>query len=256
MNRLLLPREHGAYAELGFPLLSGLVLGTPGAASWLFAAAAVLLFVANEPFVVLLGARGRRPQQAFAARARAQLAIVGGAGVAAGSAALWLAPTAARELSVVPVLLVACLVPMVLARKLKSLAGELVACAAFSAMHLPVAAAAGVEGAALWGPAAMWLAVAVSATLAVHAIKARVTGASPWVVAAAPWAARLAVLAALAAWLAVPPARFVAQAALVPLAAMLVVDRLALSPRKLKQLGWSLVAADALAVALLAAARG
>ena len=37
MSRHLFPREHGAYAELGFPLLSGLVLASPGAASWLSA---------------------------------------------------------------------------------------------------------------------------------------------------------------------------------------------------------------------------
>lgn len=256
MNRLFLPREHGAYAELGFPLLSGLVLGAPGTAAWLFVAAAILLFVANEPLSVILGARGRRSQEESSARARAQLGVLGGAGVAAGVAALALAPAEARALAAAPAFLVACLVPLAIGRKLKSLPGEALACAAFSAMHLPVAASSGVAGAALWGPPVMWFAVTVSATLAVHAIKSRVTGASPGVVAAAPWVARLALLAALAAWLALPQARFVAQAALLPLAAILVVDRMALSPRKLKQLGWALVAANALAVALLAATRG
>ena len=46
MGKIHLPREHGAYAQLGFPLLSGLLLGSPGAAAWLFVAAAFLLFVA------------------------------------------------------------------------------------------------------------------------------------------------------------------------------------------------------------------
>ena len=252
MNKHLVPREHGAYAELGFPLLSGLVLGSPGAASWLFVAAAILLFVANEPLVVLLGARGKRLQQELAAPARRQLAILGGLGTAAGLAGLWLAPPAARWLAWVPAIIAIGLVPVVLSKNLKTLPGEVVAGAAFSAMHLPVAAAGGVGGVALWGPSVMWFVVTVTATLAVHAIKSRVTGAAPWVVPAATWGARAALLAALATWVWVPVWRGVALAACLPLAGMVVVNRLALSPRKLKHVGWAVVAANALAVTLLA----
>ncbi|MGE0355406.1 MAG: YwiC-like family protein [Burkholderiales bacterium] len=254
MDKRLLPREHGAYAELGFPLLSGLVLGAPGAAAWLFAAAAILLFVANESVVLLLGVRGNRLRQELAVPARGLLVLLGGLGVAAGAAALWLATPEARALALVPAAFAAGLVPVVLSKNLKTLPGEVVAGAAFSAMHLPVAAAGGVAGAALWGPPFLWFAVTVSATLAVHAIKSRVTGATPWVVPAANWGARLALLGALAAWAWLPGARFVAMAACLPLAGVVVVNRLRLSPRKLKQVGWALVAANAVAVALLAAA--
>jgi len=252
MQKHLLPREHGAYAELGFPLLSGLVLGSPGAAAWLFVAAAILLFVANEPLVVLLGARGKRAQQGLAVPARRQLAILGGLGVAAGLAALWLAHPGARWLALVPAAIACGLVPVVLSRNLKTLPGEVIATAAFSAMHLPVAAAAGVDGVLLWGPPVMWFIVTVTATLAVHAIKSRVTGAAPWVVPAATWAARLALLAALAASVWMPGWRIVALAACLPLAGVVVVNRLALSPRKLRHVGWAVVAANALAVTLLA----
>ena len=99
MNKHLIPREHGAYAELGFPLLSGLLLGSPGAAAGLFVAAAILLFLANEPLVVLLGVRGKRAQQDHAAAARHGLALLGGLGIAAGIGALWLAPPQARWLA-------------------------------------------------------------------------------------------------------------------------------------------------------------
>ena len=49
----LWPREHGAYAQLGFPLLSGLIYagGEPGAVA--FAAVAVCHFFAHEPLAVL-----------------------------------------------------------------------------------------------------------------------------------------------------------------------------------------------------------
>lgn len=253
MDKHLLPREHGAYAELGFPLLSGLVLASPGLAAWLFVAAAILLFLANEPLVVLLGVRGKRAREEHAVAARRGLAALGGLGAVAGLAGLWLAPEGARWLALVPAAFAAGLVPVVLAKNLKTLPGEVIAGAAFSAMHLPVAAAGGAAGVALWGPPVLWFAVTVCATLAVHAIKARVTGANPWVVPAASWAARLTLLAALAAWVWVPGWRTVALAACLPLAGVVVVNRLALSPRKLKQVGWAVVAANAVAVSVLAA---
>jgi hypothetical protein len=253
MSKHLWPREHGAYAELGFPLLSGLVLGSPGAASWLFVAAAILLFLANEPLVVLLGVRGRRAREESGTAARRQVLLLGGLGAAAGIAALWLAAPAVRVLALVPAALAAGLVPVVLSKNLKTLPGEVIAGAAFSAMHLPVAAAGGATGGALWGPPVLWFATTVCATLAVHAIKSRVTGAAPWVVPAAAWTARLALLAALATWIWIPGWRTLALAASLPLAGVVLVNLLAPSPRKLRQVGWAVVAANALAVTVLAA---
>ncbi len=150
-----------------------------------------------------------------------------------------------------PAVLAVGLVPVVLSKNLKTLPGEVVAGAAFSAMHLPVAAAGGAAGVALWGPPVLWFAATVCATLAVHAIKSRVTGVAPWVVPAASWSARLALLAAVAAWVWVPGWRTLALAASLPLAGVVVVNRLAPSPRKLKHVGWAVVAANALAVTVL-----
>ncbi len=124
MSKHLIPREHGAYAELGFPLLSGLVLGSAGVASWLFVAAAMLLFVANEPLMVLLGVRGKRVQQERGGEARRLLGVLGGLGVAAGLAALWLSPPLVRWIVLVPAALVACLVPVVLARTSRGSPGK------------------------------------------------------------------------------------------------------------------------------------
>jgi len=253
MDRRLLPREHGAYAQLGFPLLSGLLLGSPGAASVLFAAAAVLLFLANEPLVLLLGVRGKRPQQELAAPARRHLALRAALGGAAGLAALWFAPPAARWLALVPAAFAAALAPVVLAKNLKTLPGEIVAAAAFSSMHLPVAAAGGVTATLLWGPPVMWFAATVVATLCVHAIKARSMGRTPWVIPAARWTAWLALLVALAVCALLPGWRAVALAACLPLAGVVVLNHLSPSPKRLKQVGWTLTAANALALTVLAA---
>lgn len=253
MNQYLLPREHGAYAQLGFPLLGGLVLGTPGVASFLFALAAMLLFLANEPLLLLLGVRGKRLQTEWAASARWQLALRAALGGIAGLAALWLAPPLACWLALVPAAFAASLVPIVLAKNLKTLPGEIIAAAAFSSMHLPVAASGGVAGTLLWGPPLMWFAATVAATLCVHAIKARSMGRNPGVIPAAAWTAWLALLAALGVSAFIPAWRTVALAACLPLAAAVILNRLAPSPKRLKRVGWTLTASNVLALGLLAA---
>lgn len=253
IRNLLLPREHGAYAQLGFPLLGGLLLGAPGASAFLFAAAAILLFLANEPLVLLLGVRGRRQQEELANPARRHLALRAALGGVAACAALWFAPLETRWLALAPAAFAAALVPLVLAKNLKTLPGEMVAAAAFSSMHLPVAAAGGVAGTLLWGPPLMWFAATVAATLCVHAIKARSVKRTPWVIPAAAWTARVALVGALAILAWVPGWRPIALAACLPLAGIVVLNQLAPSPKRLKQVGWTLTAANALALALLAA---
>ena len=59
-RRLLLPKEHGAYAEIGFPLLTVLLLGVPSSAALLLSIAVVCVFLLHEPALVLLGHRGAR----------------------------------------------------------------------------------------------------------------------------------------------------------------------------------------------------
>jgi hypothetical protein len=248
---MLVPREHGAYAELGFPLASGLLLGAPGAPSWLFAAGAIVLFVANEPLMVLTGARGKRLREEMGSRARWQLALLAGAGGVMWLAALAMAEPGARSLAFVPATLALLLLPMAMGRELKTLGGEFLAAAAFSTMHLPVAAAGGVGGAMLWGPALMCFVTTVVATLSVHAVKARVTGKSPWLIAAAQACAVIALVAAAALAPLVPEIRYVALAAQAPLAACVAVNALAPSPKKLKPIGWTLAAANTIALAIL-----
>lgn len=54
------PKEHGAWGQTIVPLVVGLALGTPGLAALAIAIAAILLFLAHEPLVLLLGQRGTR----------------------------------------------------------------------------------------------------------------------------------------------------------------------------------------------------
>ena len=77
MSRLLLPREHGAYVQLLAPLtLSFLLTGGGNVAAALFAGAAIVAFVANEPLLVLLGHRGKRANQQSRPRAIRMLSVL------------------------------------------------------------------------------------------------------------------------------------------------------------------------------------
>lgn len=51
MSRLLFPREHGAYGQLGVPLAVALASGRPGLVSIAFALVATAVFLAHEPLL-------------------------------------------------------------------------------------------------------------------------------------------------------------------------------------------------------------
>lgn len=53
--RSLWPREHGAYAELGLPLLVALVAGSRTWRAFAMTAGALAVFLASEPFLILVG---------------------------------------------------------------------------------------------------------------------------------------------------------------------------------------------------------
>jgi hypothetical protein len=200
---------------------------------------------------LLIGARGVRLQLDAAEPARRQLAALAPLALLIGLAALVAAPPAARVLLLVPAGLALLLVPLVLARRIKTIAGETLVAGAMAAMHLPVAAAGGVTGLVLWGPAAVWFSGFFLATLAVHGIKARQKRRSPLIVTTASLLPVAGLLAALTLALLVPALRVFGIVLAVPLLAVLAVTLARVHPRALKRVGWTLVAADAATLALL-----
>lgn len=250
--KLLLPREHGTYAQLTFPILSGLLLGRPGLSSFSFALAVVCMFLAYEPIVVLVGIRGIRLQREQQAAARRQLALLLPPAALLGAGSLAFAPAGMWHLLLLPALFCALLLPLVPAGRVKSLAGETLVAAALASVHLPLAAAAGVDGLALWGPAAVWFAGFFLATLAVHGIKARHKRRHPWMTTAALVIPVAAAFTAAVLALTAPSLRALALVATVPVLAVLGVNVARVHPRALKRVGWTLVAANTLTLALLA----
>ena len=256
-----MPREHGAYAELGFPLCAALALGNGAAAAWVLAAAAMLAFLAYEPLAVSLGHRGTRARREQGWAARRAVAVR-----ATGTVAAAIGGVLASEEHVRAQVLVGGLVwiaaagvagAFVLARGARTLPGEVAVAAALSASALPVALAGGVAPAPAWSMAAVWAAGYGVSTLAVHRVidrtkgraapgqPARITGAAVAVVALAAVAAGVGVIS----WW-VP-------AGLAPLCAFAAVLTWAPVPaRRLKAVGWSLVGASTVTLALLLAGLG
>ena len=252
MRTVLTPREHGTYAQLAFPLLSGLIVGgatLPGVA---LALAVVCAFLAYEPAAVLLGVRGVRLQRERSRAARRQLAVFVPIALVLAAAALHQAPQRARLLLLVPAALAALLAALLPARRVKTIAGETIAAAALASMHLPIAAAGGVAGVALWGPALVWFVAFFLATLAVHAIKARQKQRDRWLGAVAVGSTIAVGAVAVALAVGVAPLRLPALALAAPLAAVFAVNVSRVHPRALKRVGWTLVASDVAALALLA----
>src|SRR5512142_680277 len=152
----LLPREHGAYAQIIFPLLTALALGDRNASELLWVAAAAALFVVHEPLLILAGERGRRIQAQLGVRARTFAMVLIFAAAAAGIMGWWLAPQRARLAALLPFALGVLLLSLIIAHKEKTLAGELLAALTFSTMLLPVALAGGVHWRAAVIACAVW----------------------------------------------------------------------------------------------------
>jgi hypothetical protein len=148
--RLLLPREHGAWGQLGVPLVTALASATPTVAAGAFAVAAGALFLSHEPLLVLLGHRGVRALREDGARARRRFLGLVLLGASSGIVGLAMAPRA-RAASSIPLLLALVVAAFIAHRSERSAAGEVVAAAALSSSGVPVMVASGIKlHEALW----------------------------------------------------------------------------------------------------------
>lgn len=249
----LLPREHGAYAQVVFPLLTALALGGITASALLLVLAVLTVFLAHEPVLVLLGSRGGRAKRETSALAGRRLAWLIMAGLPAGLVGLWLAPPAARVAASIPLALAVVLAPLILRRQEKTAAGETLVAITLSAAMIPVAAAGGATLSVAAGAAVVWASVFVLGTLTVRGIIARAkkTAQAGWSPLAGPALSASAILlaSALALTEQVPA---LAALAVVPTAVVaLVFGLLGVHPRNLRRMGWSLVASNLAVLAAL-----
>jgi len=253
------PKEHGAYGQLLFPLLTSLAVGHRTPSAVLLACAAASAFLAHEPLLVLLGQRGPR-----AAREQRSRAIVWFTASVIATAAL--AGAAIRETRagisiagalLVPTALAVVLAIVIVSRREHTIGGEILAALTFASLALPVARAAGAAQFVAVTCAAVFAAVFVAATVCVHAVIAR-TRRPPSIGTRAAGAA-VAIGSVVGLWLLgrwdlVSNLSF---AAAVPACVVSLVAGLGMrSAKRLRVVGWSLMVTTLMAAALLVAAFG
>lgn len=165
---MLWPKEHGAYAEVIFPLLTGLALGRPTFVAALLVAASLGAFLLHEPLLVMVGARGQRVRDAHGGAAGRQFRIIGAVTVLTGVVGMVLANDATRWALVPPAVLAHFVVPVVLLGREKTAIGETLVAATLSAMAVPVAIASDVAWPTATIAAVLWFAVFLLGTLMVR----------------------------------------------------------------------------------------
>lgn len=248
---MLVPREHGAYGQLLFPVLTALLIGRPAAAAYLLAAAGTAAFLAHEPLLVLLGQRGSRAARNQRAEAWRSLFVSGSVAVVAGIGGVILFPRTLLHVLLVPLALAAIVGGLVASGRERTTTGEMLAATALSSLSFPVALAGHTGGVAAHTVFITFAAVFCTATIAVRALIGRtargggpspiIAGAATVFVVAALWlAAEYRFVASIAPWAALPVALVGLGLTVWPPA-----------PRHLRTIGWTLVGATLLSAAIL-----
>jgi hypothetical protein len=244
---LLLPREHGAYTELGFSLATGLALGDFTSTKILLAVSLVLFFIAHEPVVVLIGARGRRRLDEFKNRAFSHAIGLSATGAVLGILGWWQAPPAARAAVLLPLAFGAAVLVMIVIRREKTAAGEMLVAFTFASSVGPIALAGGSDAAMIAG--VLWAIIFALQTFTVREVRLRSPQESSrragpsamfWIAAATG-----VVIVLLFTMTAAFPV-----IALLPTSAVVAVcGLLRVSARRLRTVGWAFAVSDVLALA-------
>jgi len=250
-QRKMVPREHGAYAELLFPIVTVFLGGSPTTSTWLLAIGAIAAFLANEPLLVLFGQRGTRTKREESDRARRALLIFGLVALGAGVAGLVLAPTVVQYAVVVPLVLGAALVMLAIQGLERSMVGEGLAAATLSSIAIPLGLSAGLDLTSTLAVALIWLVTSLLGTAVVRLTVARTKAKTDEELARVRFKRALLVLVSLAVIAVGVAAPFGSRvglwvlAAAVPVAVVvLVLAALQPTARRLRLIGWSLVAAN------------
>ncbi|MEM1030924.1 MAG: YwiC-like family protein [Myxococcota bacterium] len=245
-KRSLRPKEHGAYGQIGLPLAAALLAGRPSLAGGLLSLGAGLAFASYEPVNVALGHRGPRAQTNHGARARRRALGLGVTAIACGGAGLLLGGIEVATAAAVPLALALGLLPWVLRGRAKTLSGEVLAGACLSAAALPVAIAGGTAASLA---VAAWLAWSLAFAITTSTVRRVIATAKGRPHRAEALVLGLSSLGLVATALVAPVAW-----AMSPL--LVASWWLALRPppvRRLKRVGWTLVAFTVVAALALAA---
>jgi hypothetical protein len=255
----LLPKEHGAYGQIAFPLVTAFGVAGISTAGLLLTACVVASFLSHEAAAVLLGLRGPRARRCLGRRALRWFGCCLVVGTAAGVGALLTIDAAVRWSIAVP-LAPALLLAIATARgHEKSWHGEVSAALAFSGAAVPVSLAAAAPlktGLAVAIPFALLF---VASTLAVRVVILRVRGGGDHRSMRATRRSALAVAGSGLAVLGVAVTAgalspFVLVAAAPGLLTAAVIAARPPAPAHLRPLGWTLVAVSVVTATIVVVA--
>jgi hypothetical protein len=252
----LWPKEHGAYGQVAFPLITALAAAGPSAGGVLTTMAVLAGFLAHEPAAVVLGLRGPRARRELRSSATTWLLVLAGVGVTAAIGALWTTDPAVRWSLAVPAVPALALAVAMLRYRETSWYGEASAALAFSGAAVPVTMAAGgtIEAAAL--VAIPFALLFVTTTLAVRVVILRVRGGGDPRATARTRYATIALSSGAVLLLALfAGAKLVSPSILLAAApGLLTAGAIALCPplpTRLRRVGWTLVAISVVTAALV-----
>lgn len=250
----LFPKEHGAYAQLALPLLTSLLVGDGSGAALLLAAGIITVFLAHEPILVLLGARGPRTLRELGEKAKRRALVLGLLALSFGGSGLALAPAETYPWIAPVVVLGIPFAYLVYKGREKTIPAELMVGPTLAMASLPVAIAGGASALAAITVAATWSATAMAATLAVREVLWRTKGRrrNERRPPAMPFAlVLLAISIGLAARQTIP--LLAATAPMPAFAACVAVSMLGVGTSELRTLGWSMIATQSATLILLVA---
>lgn len=252
-----LPKEHGAYGQMAFPLVTAFLVAGLSAAGSLLAIAIVAGFLLHEPAAVVLGQRGVRATRELQRPALRWIAACAAVVVIAGIGALTTIAAPERWTLVVPLVPAVLLAVFMVRGREKSWYGELAAALAFSGTAVPIAMAAGATLRTALTVAIPFALLFTASTLAVRVVILRVRGGGNPRAAAATRCAALAVagLSAAALTLAISADLLTGAVLLAAAPGLLTAAAVAVhppSPAHLRTLGWTLVAVSVLTVVVIA----
>lgn len=252
----LFPKEHGAYGQVAFPLVTALAVSGVTVPALLLGAAVLAVFLAHEPLVVLLGFRGQRARRERAAVARLWLAVLGVTATSAAAIAFLFIPVSQRWALAVPAAAAVPAIAAVVTGREKTWPGEVAVSLAFSGAAFPMAIAAGAPRATAATIALVYALSFVLATFAVRVVILRArAGGHPAAVTASRRSVVLLACGALAAFSAACVAESLPWTALFASTPSVVVSLYLASnppaPAKLRTVGWSLVAASTATLVVL-----
>jgi hypothetical protein len=253
-----LPREHGAYGQIAFPLVAAFAVAGASGPGLALSAAVIAAFLAHEPAAIVLGLRGSRARRDLGAAAARGLGLCLAIGTAAALTAALLMDPPVRWSLAVPAIPAAVLATAMLAGREKSWYGETAAALAFAGVAIPLTMAAGASTDVALAVAIPFALLFTTTTLAVRVVILRVRGGGDPRATAATQRATLTVSVAAFALIAIltwagwlePPVMVAAAPGL--LTAAVVAARPPAATR-LRSLGWSLVAVSTLTALLVVA---